>query len=221
MRILILDTETGGFEPKVHALLSITIGEFELSHTADPRRISLRSFDLIPHKDMGVCQSALAIQKLSWSDLEATHRLEEAVALSLLSEWLAEPTPLSRRRSQLPIWAHNAPFDRDFLTAALSRYYPDWSDRAKATEAYSDIDNAICYLGGRDARWNCSRFLAEKLVGCGQMEPARKEDGTISCSLDYLMQKFGMPKRDGHTAQQDVKITAEVLTYLLRLDGAL
>lgn len=79
----------------------------------------------------------------------------------------------------------------------------------------------VCALAGRDARWSCTRYLAEYLVQKGKLEMPRKPDGTASVSLDPLMERLGILGRQGagHDAEEDVRLGVSVLDNLLRLDG--
>jgi DNA polymerase III epsilon subunit-like protein len=108
----------------------------------------------------------------------------------------------------LPIWAHNADFDRGFISALASR-----NDLPK--------DHLVRQLAGRDSRWSCTRYLAEYLVQKGRMEMPRKPDGTASVSLDPLMERLGIPGRqtEAHDAHEDVRLGVVVLDALLRRDG--
>lgn len=257
--ILYVDCETGGYKASRHALTSIAAGHFVLyPRTAGQTwpqvvRMSVCHYDIVPHPAMGVTSDALKIQGLTWSDLDDPDRTDEASAIFAFSSWLSLPVLKSRLRMDrgvtftsptlacLPIWAHNAPFDRDFYTEALGRQVRGWHDDAKWAGAHADPAKAASFLGGRNARWNCSRMLAEKLLGLGMLQkpgsvappgeaqpvparygpqlPTNPKNGEISVSLDALIDFFGLEKREGHTAIDDINIGAQVTANLLALEG--
>ena len=200
---LYIDTETGGLDPQVHALTSICAAHFRLF--ADPAQeieIEAIYLPIKPSPALVVSASALQVQNKTLSELQKEGIYERDQLLEL-SHWLLHEGELHT----LSIWAHNADFDRGFLTASIRR--------CKANATYAGM------LAGRDARWNCTRYLAEYLVQKGKLELPRKADGTASVSLDPLMERLGIPGRQGsgHDAREDVGLGVRVLDALLRLDG--
>jgi len=209
---LYIDTETGGLDPQLHALTSICVGHFKLSKWHDPE-LEVIHLPIRPAKSLVVSVEAAQVQGKSVAELYTTGE-PEAQQLATLSEWLYHGDCLG-----LPIYAHNADFDRGFLAAACDRYYPVWG-KARSRDMFSPT-MGICTLPGRDARWSCTRYLAEYLVQKGELEIPRKADGTASVSLDPLMESLGIPGRQGagHDAKEDVRLGVQVLDALLRLDG--
>lgn len=223
---LYIDTETGGFDPKIHALTSISIAHFILRPDQGPVFYTA-SVQISPHPSLLVTDEALRVQGLTGEQLQDDRRrISEEKALGGLSYWLwnegfaySDWEGGAPRLHTLPVWAHSADFDRGFLSAACSRYCPDW--RKAEPHQLATTDLSICALAGRDARWSCTRYLAEYLVQKGKLEMPRKPDGTASVSLDPLMERLGIAGRQGagHDAEEDVRLGVAVLDKLLRLDG--
>lgn len=240
--ILVIDTETGGFTAATDALLEIGVGHFYLhaSRPADTvpgkfqgykpawaEMVGMYNAKIAPAENMRISGAALTIQGIRWSDLHDQKRISEETVYTELSDWLSAPLHALtlQTRATLPIWAHNASFDRDFYTAFLDRVRPTWKKDAGLSESYQWRDKAACFLGGRNARWNCSRYAAEKLIGLGEL---LDEDGkppfdaktlSTSASLDALLPFIGEPERFGHTAMQDLMITAKLVAFLLEKEG--
>lgn len=209
---LYIDTETGGTDPQLHALTSICVGRFKLSKWHNPE-MEVIYLPIRPAKSLVVSVEAAQVQGKSVAELYTTGE-PEAQQLATLSEWLYHGGYLG-----LPIYAHNADFDRRFLAAACDRYFPDWGKVRPGDMASPTM--AVCTLPGRDSRWSCTRYLAEYLVQKGKLGMPRKDDGTASVSLDPLMERLGILGRQeaGHDAEEDVRLGVAVLDALLRLDG--
>ena len=205
---LYIDTETGGLDPKIHALTSICVGAFTLFPDREPE-INTFYRAIRPTTELAVPDVALRVQGVSQAEIYGNSRATEKETLASLSLWLSANELLG-----LPVWAHNADFDRSFLSAACDRKYSSWGSPSGDTPF-------VCALAGRDARWNCTRYLAEKLVAQGKLELPRKADGTGSVSLDPLMRRLGIVGRAGagHDAQEDVRLGVAVLDELIRIDG--
>lgn len=206
MNFVFLDTETGGLEQGSCALLSIGAVALRISEgkllplegDSKPREFEV---SLKPHPKTSVGAIALGVQGIGWSDLEASHRLDESEGLTRLGEWLSGlPIPTTY---DWPIWCHNAEFDRGFLSAAIWRSTPK--------------NYLLTPLCGRDATWGCTRYMAQALAARGLMAPR-----PANFKLDTLCQKFGIPldsRKDGHGALVDAKLGARVLEKLLALEG--
>lgn len=209
MNFIYIDLETGGFDHKLHSLLSIGAVYGEI--TGEGLTILSEFHSLIlPAPGTSVCVDALRVQGLTWGDLDDSQyeeRVYEYEGLARLSEWLHQ-----HDAARLPIFAHNAPFDRDFLSTAIRR------------SAYKNT--VLAPLVGRDARWSCTRFLAESLVAFKCMElplggtlPDGKEVKP-GVSLDALCLHFGLELREGgHDALGDARLGAQVLGKLARIAG--
>lgn len=213
---LYIDTETGGLEKSIHALTSVSIGRFTLF--ADPDRetqLETIQVHIIPAGGLIVTDTALAIQGLTRADLEwspTSNRMDEKAATEYLHEWLLPRWAAREKRwpyHALPIYGHNCEFDRGFLTALVERCN------------LKNKVNLVNIISGRDARWNCTRYIAEYLVQKDVLELPLKPDGGGSVSLDPLMERLGIPGRqgEGHDAGEDVRLGVAVLGKLLRLDG--
>jgi len=181
MRGIFIDLETGGLDPRAHALLSLGAVAFEVdaqgAWVLDEFAVSVE-----PNKNMGVCEGALAVQGISWANLEHSSRVEECEALIRFGQWVAD-------FSGFPLFAHNAPFDRDFFTAAVNRSAPG-----------NEILRPLC---GHRANWCCTLAWANLLVALGKMD--RPEKGF---SLESLAAHLDVQGRSGarHDALEDAKI---------------
>jgi len=209
---LYVDTETGGTDERLYALTSICVGAFTLRPDSEPE-VQALYLPIRPPQSLIITEKAAQVQGKTVGQLYTTGE-PESVQMGKLSYWLWNDGLIG-----LPVWAHNADFDRRFLSAACDRNYPQWW---KPNLNPADQPNiAVCALAGRDSRWSCTRYLAEYLVQKGLLEQPRKPDGTPSVSLDPLMERLGIPGRqgEGHDAHEDVKLGVAVLDALLRLDG--
>lgn len=108
MRLLFIDTETGGTNPREDALLEVTLLVFEEGETLAERTWKIHSGS----KD--VKYSALAINKIDIHshNMNAIYRLEAALEIvEFLDKWFPDgPATLA---------GHNVSFDRDFLQELL------------------------------------------------------------------------------------------------------
>lgn len=104
-RLLVIDTETGGFDPDRHALLSVAAVD---SHDNEAYTAIIR-----PHPDWIIEPEALAKNGFTREFLEKSGRPEREV-IQDFALWLA-----SRRHAVLA--GCNVAFDRDFLRAAFRR----------------------------------------------------------------------------------------------------
>lgn len=209
MNFIYLDTETGGLDPKLHSLLSIGAVYGEITG-AGLTILSEFHVQVLPEPGTAVDPYAiLGVQNLLWADLDedlVETRVSEKEALLRLSRWLIDVP------KGLPLFAHDAPFDRDFLTQAIRRA--------------GSVPANLWSISGRDARWSCTRFLAESLVAFGCMDlplggtlPDGKEVKP-GVSLDALCLHFGLELREGgHDALGDARLGAQVLGKLARIAG--
>jgi DNA polymerase III epsilon subunit-like protein len=109
-RLLVIDTETGGFDPDKHALLSIAAVD-SLDNEAFAAMIR-------PHPDWLIEPEALAKNGFTREFLEKNGRPEREV-IQDFALWLN-----SRRYAVLA--GCNVTFDRDFLRAAFRRHCLTW-----------------------------------------------------------------------------------------------
>lgn len=216
---LYIDTETGGYDPNTNALTSICVGHFTLTKDRRPELETI-VLPICPAMGFTVTADAARVQGKSVGTLYCSGE-PESKQMEALSYWLWNGGRIYSAASTLhalPVWAHNADFDRGFLSAACGRYFPDWRKAEPHQLATNNL--AVCTLAGRDARWSCTRCLAEYLVQKRRLEMPRKPDGTGSVSLDPLLERLGIPGRTGgHDAEEDVRLGVAVLDALLRLDG--
>lgn len=194
MRGIFLDCETGGFDPRTHALLSLGAVAFEVD-TQGAWVLDEFALSVAPHKDTAVSEGALAVQGVSWASLEHSSRVEECEALLRFGSWLADFPGLS-------IFAHNAQFDRDFLTAAINR-----------SASGNDILRPLC---GRHAPWCCTIAWANLLIAFKCMERPAK-----GLSLDSLAAHLQVQGRQagGHDALEDARIGVRCVGKMARIGG--
>jgi DNA polymerase III epsilon subunit-like protein len=177
-----------------HALFSIGAVAVEASFDCI-RTISEFEVWIAPHPDTSVSSGSFKANGETWATIGAEWREDESIALQQFFEWL-EPY------RSLPIFAHNAPFDRDFLSAAIRRSASghDWAKE----------------ITGRHANWICTIGLANLLIATGKM--ARPNSGL---SLDSLCEFLRLPGRqsltNGHDALEDAQVGAVLAVNLLKL----
>ena len=106
MKCIFVDTETGGLDCKVHALLSVGAVVFD----PETGEIDDDQFYQVMKPKLAVSPSALAINKLKYEDLMDSY--EEYYVWLLFAQWVREQQEIS----PLHIWAHNADFDFGFIS---------------------------------------------------------------------------------------------------------
>lgn len=203
MNFVFLDTETGGLDPRIHALTSLGGVAFSIEGgKITPLQGKFPSLDLAiaPAPELSVCGKALEVQGLAWKDLDSEDRASEKLQRVTFLDWLEKvPKPFFAV-------AHNAPFDRGFIEAAAIR-------------AFGKIPEPVVGLS-----WQCTRTMARKLHDGGKMPKPGGDGGKIKpgFSLDALCLHFGISldcRKDGHGALTDAKLGARVLEKLLALEG--
>lgn len=223
-RVIYLDTETGGLYSSSHAVTSIGAVALEIPSDGPVKALSQFTCALKPHPNAGVNFKALQVQGLTWSSLDDPKRMSELDALLSLNQWLTGlfgPCEESTAPKRVwPIFAHNADFDRGFLSSAVRRALDPPKDSPIPQLGY------LPHLIGRDARWVCTRYLAEALCVFGCMD--RPEETTLpsgrtikaGVSLDSLAHHFKIGAREsGHDALGDARLGSRVLSALVRRSG--
>jgi DNA polymerase III epsilon subunit-like protein len=212
MKIIVIDTETGGLEPEGTALTSI--GALAL-HLEGARLLPLEGHDKIaefeahiaPCKSLRLTDKALEVQGKTREEIyDTSKRISEASALGKLSAWLSE---VGFEAEDWPIWAHNAEFDRSHLGAAIRR-------RVKT--------GYLAELCGRDATWACTRYEAQNAVALRCIERPKGDGGAIrpGFTLDACCHHFGISlesRAAGHGALSDAKLCARLLSKLVSAGG--
>lgn len=200
--LIFFDTETGGLYSKESPRALLQIAAVHVDITGGKLKpLAQFCVALRPHPETAVLSAAFGTNGLRWKDLDDPDRLDECEALTQLGEWLCQSG-----RIRLPFWAHEASFDRAFLTDAIFRSTPR--------------NSALTPLVGRNARWNCSRYFAEACVEEGLMPlPSggivEGREIKAGVSLDALLLHFGLPYRTGgHDALGDAKLSARILAKL-------
>jgi DNA polymerase III epsilon subunit-like protein len=186
---IFIDTETGGLTAGQAALLSLGAVAFEVD-AQGAWGIDEFSCLIKPHKDTTVSRGALDVQGISWASLDSLARIDEAEALVRFGEWWDD-------YRNLPMFAHNAPFDRDHLGAAIRRS--------------ASRHDYLPSITGRHANWNCTIGWANLLIAKGKM--TRPENGL---SLDSLAAHLGVHGRTakGHDSLEDARIGVRIVGKL-------
>ncbi len=194
MKGIFVDLETGGLTAGQSALIALGVVVFEVD-TQGSWVLDEFSLLVAPHKETTVSHAALWMQGVSWPVLDSPARIDESEALMRFGEFLAP-------YRGLPLFAHNAPFDRDHLAAAIKRSASghDW----------------LHEITGRHANWVCTLNLANTLTAFGCME--RPEGGF---SLDRLAAHLGVQGRSGkgHDALEDAQVGVRCVGKLARIAG--
>lgn len=117
-KLLVIDTETGGLDPRACGLTEVAAVVAE--HNGDWNLSIVETFVRIikPTEGLAYEPRALEIQHRTIDDLRSQGQ-EEYRALSDLSGFLRKHFPNAGKA--LHFYAHNAPFDLDFLKAAFER----------------------------------------------------------------------------------------------------
>jgi DNA polymerase III alpha subunit (gram-positive type) len=116
-RILVFDTETGGFSPERNGLTEI--GAVSMIHDGawcNAQVLARYSALVSPVDSLEYTQGALSAQSRTMDDLQAGR--PEAEVLKEFGEWVA--ANVGPARTVCP-WAHNAHFDLGFIDAACTR----------------------------------------------------------------------------------------------------
>jgi len=125
---LVVDTETGGFDPDINSILSIAGIVWE------PRKKIKPLFDFYVCEDkLNVTDAALKVNKIDLEDVKQGLKPVDAV----ITIKKALDKRFGHDREPLTLVAHNAPFDVSFIKRlyrlAKHDYYIDFKDRALDT----------------------------------------------------------------------------------------
>jgi DNA polymerase III epsilon subunit-like protein len=212
MNIIVIDCETGGFDPDGTALTSIGALALRLE---GQRLLPLEGHEKIheleiairPCKSLKLSDKALEVQGLTRAEvMEGPGRVSEMTGLTRLSAWLSE---VGFENGTWPIWAHNAEFDRNHLGAAIRR---------RASSGY------LAEICGRDSTWACTRYEAQNAVALRCMDRPKGDGDKIKpgFTLDACCHHFGIPldsRQAGHGALVDAKLCARLLAKLVVVGG--
>jgi ribonuclease T len=116
---VVIDVETGGFEPRTDALLQIAAVLVELDSGGRLVRGETHSFHVRPFANARVDPASLQVNKIDpWHPLRPA--LEEAEALQHMFRLVRAAIRAQRCRRAVLV-GHNAAFDLAFLNAAVAR----------------------------------------------------------------------------------------------------
>lgn len=184
MKMIIMDTETGGINHETDALLAIGAIVVEKSLSGFTKLGTYSAF-INPDSTLKIEATALAINKLSLDFLDA-EGVPERQAIMGLIKFASQ----YRNKMQFPIpvgW--NLHFDRSFLTAAMKRHNVSWPfyfielDVAHYWKHYNLFDNNRVAFGGiREAAWDILKQKVEHTA-----------IGDVELTLRLLSEFTGVP----------------------------
>lgn len=183
--LVAIDFETGGLTPWVHPplqLAAVTAGGEEFNCY------------ILPPKNAIMEAEALAVNGYTRESWEALGAVPVAVAGSRLWDWLYQVTMEKHGGNRLVPLAHNATFDRAFLTAMMQKaeYSADWSREVL------------------DYHWECSSSLMAALRRARLLWPGKTK-------LAILRELSGYPMDGQHDALSDAKACLHGYRWLLEL----
>lgn len=190
----VIDTETGGLDPKTDALLSVGV---VVVNTRLDSVIKSREWTIQPHKDLKVCERALRVQGLTWADMERFYQegdTEEDAAIEIyqtLTEYLGYDESVWRKS----VFAFNSDFDAGFLMALSRR-----------TTSNIQLERSG-YQG-----WRCARQLYLLLQTLGVCPPG---EANLSAAIAALLPGEERPVK--HEALADAMLTAKFVDKSLRI----
>jgi ribonuclease T len=116
---VVVDVETGGFEPRTDALLQIAAVLIELDETGRLRRGETHSFHVRPFENARLDPASLQVNKIDpWHPLRPA--IDELDALQRIFRAIRAAIRLHGCRRAVLV-GHNASFDLAFLNAAVGR----------------------------------------------------------------------------------------------------
>jgi len=118
---VVVDVETGGLDPKVHALLEIAAAPLTLNAEGKLSVLGLHQFHILPDPQCLIDPSSLKINKINLEEHQ-TYALPEALALRKLFGLIR--TAMKAHGCQRSILVgHNAAFDLSFMKAGAERQH--------------------------------------------------------------------------------------------------
>ncbi len=117
-RLLFIDTETGGLNPKKHSLLSIGMAVWQDSEIIDSQEV------LINDGKLSVTEEALSINKI----VIEKHKLSAIPPRKAIDEILSFLTTHFPETRKITLAGHNVHFDIDFLKLLFYQNNEDFSE---------------------------------------------------------------------------------------------
>lgn len=186
MKIVIVDTETGGVDPKSNALLQLSAIICERQD--DKRFVEIADFDRFikppEHFPLTLTEEAMTINRIPLEEIEKNGEDEEEVLKQFIS--FCHP---HRNNGEFPIFTGwNVNFDIDFVKAAFKRYSLPWP-------FYHIVLDVA-------ERWRYENIvvLASPQFG-GISQAAKQLTGTDTIT---------------HNALDDVRVTLDILNWFAR-----
>jgi DNA polymerase-3 subunit epsilon len=188
MKSFYFDTETGGLDPKHHALLQIAW----IIENDDNEIVVERSFDLAPEYDADINLPALDVNGFT------IERIKEGTPRAKVLETMRQDvkSAVGGGGPLIPI-GHNVRFDIDFLYRAAQR----------GTETFWLNFGNNDYLALRKPV--CTLALSNYLSYCGMINVS---DHKLITMCNY----FSIPVIDAHDALADVRMTRHLFHALKR-----
>lgn len=192
MRFVAYDTETGGLDPRQHAIVTIGVALMDGVEVVDSREWLAADQSVAPKAFLrrDYCVGSLAISGVSHERI-----VNEGVSLWAIMRDLHKWARGHEVGVDTPIVSHNAPFDSAFLSDALFRLGEYDRDHGK-------VIGYPCPLPGP---WVCTQRMFSNLYPC---EPY---------SLDNCLARFDL-RRDGelHGALEDAVLCGKLYAIMRR-----
>lgn len=188
--LVAIDVETGGFDPGVHALLSVAVHAGDMANGFTGQKLE-HAQCLWPEKEYVVEASAAEVNGYTVEAWEKQGAVNEAVALvrliEVLTNWLR-----TEGAERCVMVAHGVAFDQGFLYAALRRH--------QLEEAWERIVRK---------RWRCSCATLSAMMDAGLLPEGK-------AGLDDLNALRPLPRRTGtHDAGEDARLCFDGYVWLI------
>lgn len=117
---VVVDVETGGFNPETDALLEIAAVTLRINSHGELLRHETLSFNVQPFTGANIEASALAVNGIRDPHHALRGAVEEKLALTAIFNKIREEMKMTECHRAILV-GHNAAFDHNFLTAACKR----------------------------------------------------------------------------------------------------
>lgn len=190
MRGVFIDVETGGLDPKVHALTQIAAIAFDIDPGSKPQILDVYQEIVKPDKWLAMSEGALAMQNRTMDVVLEAGNEEQQVYRNLVCFLAKHIGPADQWGGR--IWAQDASFDHSFCRALEMR-----------------VGQGVNYFSDR-CDWNCTKRTWTMLRGLG----VHNEPKT---SLKNIIAYYGIRGEDGqtHDAADDATVSLVALGMMM------